>query len=157
MQCHSVGMNQEGGYINHNDLVTFKGLKTGDANFKAHKDAYWKDVTKAFKDVKSVRKLAPKKVSVIRKKWDLANKKHKAEHSFANVQCLNCHSTHTDHPFNIDSEEKKNASVKETITNKCMECHTSDQSPEWYIKDRDGVYSGLNKEYFDKIYKKMAH
>ncbi|WP_412471763.1 multiheme c-type cytochrome [Halobacteriovorax sp. RT-1-4] len=157
MQCHSLGMNEEGGYINHNDIVHFKDLKTSDAKFNAHKQKYWQDVSKAFSGVASVRKLDPKKIKSIRVAWDKANEKHNVEHSFANVQCLNCHSMVTDHPFAIEDETQKKAHTKAAIKNKCLGCHTSDQSPEWYKKDRDGIYSGVNDEYFDKMYQKMTH
>lgn len=157
MKCHSVGMNEQGGYINQNDIVHFKDLKTTDAKFSAHKQKYWQDISKAFKDVKSIRKLDGKKVQVLRKAWDKTNEKHNVEHSFANVQCLNCHSVVTDHPFAIENDEQKLAHTKNSIKNKCLGCHTSDQSPEWYNKDRDGVYSGVNEDYFNKMYQKMVH
>ncbi|WP_412474148.1 multiheme c-type cytochrome [Halobacteriovorax sp. YZS-1-1] len=157
MKCHSVGMNEEGGYINHNDIVHFKDLKTTDKGFSGHKNKYWQDVSKAFKDVKSIRKLSDKKVSALRVEWDKLDEKHKVEHSYANVQCLNCHEVVTDHPFAIENDEQKLAHTKASIKNKCLECHTSDQSPEWYKKDRDGVYSGLDEDYFEKMYKKMVH
>ncbi len=157
MECHSLGMNQEGGYINHNDLMHFKDLKTTDAKFEAHKAKYWADVSKAFKDVKSIRKLAPKRIEAIRVAWDKTNEKHGVEHSFANVQCLNCHTTMTDHPFAIESEDHKKLNQKAHIKTKCLGCHTSDQSPEWYNKDGDGIYTGVNEDYFEKMYKKMVH
>lgn len=157
MECHSVGMNKEGGYINHNDIVHFKDLKTTDKKFSAHKEAYWQDVAKAFKDVKSVRKLKASKVSAIRVAWNKANEKHAVEHSFANVQCLNCHTTMQDHPFAIESDEHKKFNKKAHIKTKCLGCHTSEQSPEWYNKDGDGIYTGVNDNYFDKMYKKMVH
>lgn len=157
MQCHSVGMNKEGGYINHNDIVHFKDLKTTDKKFVASKEKYWKDVSVAFRDVKSIRKLSDKKITSLRTAWNDIDKKHKVEHSFANVQCLNCHEVVTDHPFAIESDEQKMAHTKPSIKNKCLGCHTSDQSPEWYKKDSNGVYSGVDEDYFEKMYKKMVH
>ena len=157
MECHSVGMNKEGGYINHNDIVHFKGLKTTDKKFSAHKKKYWSDVAQAFKGVKSIRELKPKKIEAIRVAWNKTNTKHNVEHSFGNVQCLSCHSTMQDHPFAIESEEHKLLNKKAHIKTKCIGCHTSEQSPEWYQKNSDGIYSGINEEYFEKMYKKMVH
>jgi hypothetical protein len=65
------------------------------------------------------------------------------------VQCLNCHDKAYDHPFTID--EKKPKVVEKT----CYQCHTPDQSPQWYKGSEghssDKFNSLIIKEKFKQI------
>jgi hypothetical protein len=89
--------------------------------------AYTKALTQNYQGVTSVRALA----STQRKKLGAAILKaldqHKVSHDFGNVQCINCHDKKRDHPF-----DGSLTSDYQDITVKCMQCHTPDQSPEWY-------------------------
>jgi hypothetical protein len=51
----------------------------------------------------------------------------KVTHEYGNVQCINCHDKKRDHPF--DGSTSHDGS---TMGSRCLSCHTSDQSPEWY-------------------------
>jgi hypothetical protein len=79
------------------------------------------------------------------------DKMYGVKNNFANVQCLNCHTQHDEHPFNSDmpqTHDEKTAQIK----NKCLACHTSEQSPEWYGKDLKTV----NEKFVAKNFKKMS-
>ena len=79
------------------------------------------------------------------------DKKSGVKNNFANVQCLNCHNQHDEHPFNSDapiSHEQKMSQMQ----NRCITCHTAEQSPEWYGKDE----KGLNEKVVAQKIKKMS-
>lgn len=72
-----------------------------------------------------------KEISAISKKWMALDSRSGVKNNFANVQCLNCHSQNEEHPFNADAPVTKEHRMAE-MKNKCLSCHTQDQSPEWY-------------------------
>ena len=45
---------------------------------------------------------------------------------------------------------------KEAIKNACLECHTQDQSPEWYQRTVQGAAGALDEIKFKLLYKKMS-
>ena len=98
---------------------------------------------------KAMKKAARKKAA---KKWFKLDEKYGVAHNYANVQCLNCHDKAKDHPFEMDTTPKS----KTSMASKCIKCHTSDQSPEWFHKDNKGIATTLNKKYFAKQLKKVA-
>lgn len=121
--CHSLGYQQENGFIAATDIVQFK-KKEGKVL-----DQYLKELDSIFKNQKSIRDLTKKQRIKLSQKWLKLDQKHQVSHNFANVQCLNCHDKSIDHPFE-DSEAEKGAGKVDT--NRCLNCHTSDQSPKWY-------------------------
>ena len=101
--------------------------------------------------------MASKKRKALSEKWLAIDKKFNVEHNFANVQCLNCHDQHMDHPFHISDGPTPSRSEKMAkITKKCLSCHTSEQSPEWYKKNERGLYEGANDQKLKKMIKKVA-
>ena len=80
------------------------------------------------------------------------DEKYRVKHNFANVQCLNCHDKAMDHPFEMEDIVQKTKSYQA----KCLECHTKDQSPQWYSKNDKGIATTINKSYVSGIIKKMA-
>ena len=138
--CHSLGLSDPKGYDTQKDMVIFKGKPL---------KGYWDEVKKLSSHIESVRKLdapAIKKVSV---KWFALDQKASVKSNFANVQCLNCHSQADVHPH--DKDPKVALKDREfSIRNKCLGCHTPDQSPEWYE-------NGLKvNEKFNESYKKVS-
>ena len=89
--------------------------------------AYSEALVKNYAGVTSVRALA----AAERKKRALGQlqllNSHGVSHDYGNVQCLNCHDKNRDHPFD-GSTGKGNADMG----TKCLQCHTADQSPDWY-------------------------
>lgn len=122
VQCHSLGLSDPKGFSTVSDMVTFKK--------KPLKD-YWNEVKKIGAHVESVRKLPVEETKKIAVQWLALDKKSHVKENFANVQCLNCHSLEDTHPKYLDP--KKTASARtQQIKNKCLSCHTPEQSPEWY-------------------------
>jgi hypothetical protein len=137
--CHSLGLNDPKGYTTQKDMVTFK---------KAPK-AYWDEVKKLGSHTESVRKLPPAEIKKMSVQWFALDKKHEVQKNFANVQCLSCHTQQDTHPKN--TEPKLALKDREfNIKNKCLSCHTPDQSPEWYE-------SGMKvSAKFEESYKKIS-
>lgn len=138
--CHSIGLNDPKGYTTQKNMVTFK-----------HKPAldYWKEVKKLGAGIETVRKLPPEEIKKVSVKWFALDKKAGVVNNFANVQCLNCHAQGDMHPKGTEpklAEKDREFNIK----NKCLSCHTQDQSPEWY----DSGIKVNNK--FDESYKKMS-
>ncbi|MBP9681736.1 MAG: hypothetical protein KBD76_10050 [Bacteriovorax sp.] len=142
IKCHSLGLGEAKGFSAAKNMVSFKDRPIID---------YWNQVHSLGPEVKSVRKLEPKQIQSISKKWMHLDKVSGIKNNYANVQCLNCHNQHDDHPFNPDlpvQHEQRTASIK----SKCLSCHTQDQSPEWYGKDLKTV----NEKHVAQKMKKLS-
>lgn len=140
IKCHSLGLGDPKGFTAAKNMVTFKNKPIID---------YWNQVHAMSSNVKSVRKLEAKQIQVISKKWMDFDKSSGVKNNFANVQCMNCHNQHDEHPFNADlpmTREQKQANIK----NKCLTCHTAEMAPEWY----EG--KALNEKTFAVKFKKMS-
>ncbi len=150
IKCHSVGFQKEGGFVSFKGIVSSKKK-----DFKS--DQYWKEVTKAFSNVESIRALSDKKRVELSKSWAKLDEKHQIEHNFANVQCMNCHNQHPDHPFHIADEKASAASKQELMKKACLSCHTVEQSPEWYQKSaKTGHYGPIDESILSSQMKKVA-
>ncbi len=120
--CHSVGLNQSGGFKKAKEIIGGK---------KFNLKEYYSDLKSETQKITSVRKLSSTEIRAVHEKIDPLEKKHSVDHNFAHVQCLNCHSQSETHPYGnrpIVSREERLNSIKA----KCLTCHTSDQSVEWY-------------------------
>ena len=145
VKCHSVGMNQTGGFVGTKNIISSE-KKDFDIN------KYWEDFKKEHTIKHPLRKLSGKAKSVHAKKWLKSDVKKGIVANHANVQCLNCHNQNLDHPFGESSPLKAQDYQK-----KCLQCHTTDQSPEWYDKDaHNGLATSLNKTYFSKKLKSVS-
>jgi nitrate/TMAO reductase-like tetraheme cytochrome c subunit len=140
--CHS---------LNYKDL---KGFQNIDGMVVSEKklNNYWDEFKTTFKNIKSVRKLSDKERLNYSKKYIALDKKYEVKHNFANVQCLNCHDKAHDHPFEMEDVPQKTVNYQD----KCLKCHTSDQSPEWYSKNDKGIATSVDQAYVSGIIKKMA-
>lgn len=142
IKCHSVGLNDPKGFNTAKELVSFNKKSA------ASKD-YWIQVHALGADVKSVRKLPVDQIKKISKQWMALDKKAHIKNNFANVQCLNCHNQHEEHPFNADAPSTREERTVQ-IQNKCLTCHTAEQSPEWYEKNQ------VNQKNLNVKFKKMS-
>lgn len=138
--CHSLGLNDPKGFTNQKNMVTFKN--------KAPL-TYWSDVKKLSSKVESVRKLPAEDIKKISVKWFALDKKSEVKSNFANVQCLNCHSQEDTHPKDV-APKLAQKDREFNIKNKCLGCHTPDQSPEWY---ESGIKVTAK---FEESYKKVS-
>lgn len=146
--CHTVGYMQANGFKTFEQLVMIDGHPMPIKETKK----YWNSISNFFKPYgkKSIRELASSDRSKISKKWEIHDRKLKVTHNFANVQCLNCHDKSPKHPFEMDSQ------VTKDMQSKCLNCHTRDQSPEWYTKDNKGLAGKLNKDVYNSKLKQVA-
>ncbi len=141
--CHSLGHKHEKGFSGFKNIIV-------STDNKFDQDKYWKEFSQNILTKKSVRSLSKKERLKLSKKWVKFDTSHKVEANFSNVQCLNCHDLHGEHPFEFGDKTARN------YESKCIKCHTRDQSPEWYLKDSKGLASSLNKKYFAKKLKEMS-
>jgi hypothetical protein len=144
VKCHSVGHNQEGGFSSKDNIV-----KSAHENFDSEK--YWQEFTQEVKVKHPIRKLKGKAIQKIAKHSLKRDIKLQVTDNYSNVQCLNCHNLNQEHPFG-GSEAAKVTNFK----SKCIQCHTQDQSPEWYQKDTKGLATSLNQKYFAKKLKEVS-
>lgn len=142
IKCHSIGLGDPKGFTAAKNMISFKNKPIID---------YWNQIHALSSEVKSVRKLDSKQIASISKKWIEFDKKSEVKNNFANVQCLNCHNQHDEHPFNSDVPETHDQKVAQ-IKSKCITCHTNDQSPEWYGKDSKII----NEKIVAQKYKKLS-
>jgi hypothetical protein len=147
--CHSLEYKNPKAFISTQHAVQFDSRTkiSQEEKFKR----YLKDLAPHFKKVKSIRALKPAQRRKLANKWFEIDEKHQVGYNYTNVQCLNCHNQTVDHPFDDEVNQKKT-----NYQNKCLSCHTQDQSPEWYNKDEKGIAKGLNKEYFAKKLKEIS-
>jgi len=143
IECHSVGFNQEGGFNSKVNMV-----KSDHKEF--NQELYWKEFSQKVKTDKSIRSLSNDQRYKISNKWLELDQKHQLSQNHGNVQCLNCHDQNPGHPFNNASP------IAVNYQNKCLTCHTQDQSPEWYNKDAKGLATSLNDKYFAKKLKLVS-
>jgi hypothetical protein len=157
IKCHAVGTNSPKGFKSTKEMVQFADVKDKAVHEKKLK-AYWRDVKKAIRPTlnKSVRRLPTSTRSKLAKKWVSLDESHGVSHNFANVQCLNCHTKDSEHPFSgikdTRSPEVKMAHMK----NKCLSCHDPDQSPSWYQKKSNGLPGDVDEATLMKMIKKVA-
>ncbi len=164
--CHTLGHNDPHGFQKLSDIVKLREDDEGmgadeknksqeDKKLETLKKQYLTEVKKLFVHTKDIREMSSDKIKVIKKKWDQLDDTHKVDFNFANVQCLNCHGQHVDHPFDNGARPTAQAR-RDDIQNRCLKCHNPDQSPEWYNRDKRGLPGKLNKEKFMGFYQKVS-
>jgi hypothetical protein len=120
--CHSAGW------------LHPQGFKATPARVKMAEDAapdalkkYTEALSKNYDGIKSIRALkAIERKKLAHGQMQLIDQ-FKVTHEYGNVQCINCHDKKRDHPF--DGSTSHDGS---NMGSRCLSCHTSDQSPEWY-------------------------
>lgn len=131
IECHSVGYKDMGGFDKTTNMLVSENKKFDIKN-------YWNAFQKLNPPKGSIREMRGTKRVVFANKWLAHDDRFKITHNYANVQCLNCHDQKAEHPFD-DSESKPQLSEVakgENMKNKCLNCHTPDQSPAWYENTR---------------------
>jgi hypothetical protein len=156
VKCHSLGLSDVKGFTRVKDIIEVDKDSLKKTTVDAVKEKYWNDVRKAFAPVKSIRKLTPKKRRKLAQSWDKLDSKHGINRNFANVQCLNCHTKHDNHPWDNLQKEKTQNSHTASMKTKCLECHNPDQSPEWYDKMPNGIPGKLNQDTLNKKFKEIS-
>lgn len=142
--CHSLGHKEAKGF-----LIPKKIVISDKEKFDI--DKYWNEFNTTLKlPGKSIRALSSEQRRSFAKEWTKLDTKFEVTHNFANVQCLNCHVQTNDHPFDTGNKMKPN------YEKACLNCHTADQSPEWYGKDAKGLAATPNKDYINKKIKEVS-
>ncbi len=142
--CHSLNFEKKNGFFTHDKIITDE--KAGEVS-----PDYWTSFEKIFHTKKDLRELAPKMRKKLSEAWIKLDGKFKVTHNYANVQCLNCHEKANEHPFEVAPVE-----AKTTMKDKCLNCHTKDQSPQWYSKDSKGQPTNLNGQVFKQMLDKVS-
>ncbi len=159
VKCHSLGLNEKKGFKRVQDMLEFDESMHGRLNEKQRNELsakYWKELKDAFGPVSSIREMSPKKRRVLASKWAEHDNKFSVTRNFANVQCLNCHIQHDNHPFEkFDPPLSKNVKLAK-MKEKCLNCHDPDQSTGWYDKQANGLPGALNQEIFQEKFKMMS-
>jgi len=118
VKCHSVGLNEKGGFRSLGDAFRGDGgnisldeiRKLAGKDFPKDDVSYRGDPARVKKDVAH---------------WIGTLKKKGVKKAFVSVQCENCHGKMPGHPF----AEFKPGKVS---LNNCIKCHTPEQAPTWY-------------------------
>lgn len=130
VKCHSLGLGSAHGFKRAKDIIAFE--ETDKKKLKKLKKNYWTHVRSDLLDFTSVRNLPPKTIEKISNAWKDHDEKSGVTHNFSNVQCLNCHDKHLEHPFSTSEEIASPSKRFNNMKKKCLTCHDPDQSPEWY-------------------------
>ncbi|MBK24474.1 MAG: hypothetical protein CME70_10805 [Halobacteriovorax sp.] len=154
--CHSVGFQSNNGFMIPDELIVLDKEDKKEEQLKKIKEKYWAEVSEAFKDVGSIRKLPVKRIRKLSKDWLKRDERNNVTHNFANVQCLNCHDTlHQEHPFAIPPEISEQAKYEKMKEN-CLNCHIPDRSPEWYETLENGKAGRPKEEYVRQKIKELS-
>lgn len=154
IKCHSVGLFDQRGFSKALDIVNFKNIE--EAKIEGHRKNYWDEINKAFKETRPFREMKRGEVKKLAVTWANVDEKFGVSHNFANVQCLNCHDMHGEHPFSAGNVKLSTEQRKEKIKASCLNCHDPDQSPEWYEKDDKGLARKLDEKKFESHYLKVS-
>ncbi len=157
VKCHSLGLNEERGFSRVQDILEFdKSRKWDNTTPEKLREEYWVELQEAFGAHKKIRDLSPKKRRHLATIWKKHDQKMKVNRNFANVQCLNCHEKHFNHPFDNYDPQPSRAQRVAKMKDKCLTCHDPDQSPEWYHKQDNGLPGAVNQDYLKEQFKKMS-
>jgi nitrate/TMAO reductase-like tetraheme cytochrome c subunit len=165
VKCHSLGLNDPKGFPNVQNILTFQKVdEEGEVSTPSPEEHtqlmtnYWSDFDQSFgkQKIESVRKLTPEKRRGLAQQWSQLDKKHNVTHNFGNVQCLNCHTKHPEHPFDSNPYNHNSAQRIIEMQDKCLTCHDPDQSPEWYQKDEKGQAGDVNYDTLNQKIKLMS-
>jgi len=163
LSCHTLGLGEKRGFYKSQDIVKFKDPPLNEKNplderprkrtageLSLLRQRYWQEIEESFKGIKVVRGLEKNENLKAANTWINIDQKYKLTHNFSGVQCLNCHSLHLDHPF----EDKK---IKaESFKAKCLKCHNSHQSPNWYHVKKSGLPGALDEKMFRRVLKDVG-
>jgi nitrate/TMAO reductase-like tetraheme cytochrome c subunit len=145
IKCHSLGLNDPRGFTNAKNIIGFKKHPIID---------YWNKAHSLSEKIPSIRKLKSNEIKKITNEWMQLDIKSGIKHNFANVQCLNCHAVFDEHPFNMEVSRPKAEQLMQ-IKSKCLECHTAEQSPDWYLDDKK-AHPFPNEKVFQQKLKQMS-
>lgn len=160
VKCHSLGLNEKRGFNKTAEIVEFHPSPDKENNTPEKREEwrkkYWAELQESFGTIKSVRKLSPEQTRKYASIWTEHDKKFNVNRNFSNVQCLNCHTQHNNHPFENLDPAPTSAQKIQKMQDRCLECHDPDQSPEWYQKQANGLPGAVDMEKLKAMMKKVS-
>lgn len=156
IKCHALGTSDPRGFSAVKNIIKFNPEFVKEHQVEAQTQAYWKKFNASISLTKSVRDSSPTQRRKVAQKWTQHDENFKLSHNFANVQCLNCHAQSTDHPFESVKNTMAPDELYKSMKKACIGCHTADQSPEWYEKNKKGLAGDLNELVLVEKMKKVA-
>lgn len=147
--CHSLGLGEAKGFTSPQNMLNTHSKNAKNKTRLPRK--YWEELNSIATQFKneSIRKSPSELISSASESWLKLDQKFNLSHNFANVQCMNCHEQSENHP-NYEAPKIDRLLRMQKIKNKCISCHTADQSPEWY-----DIGPKLNNT-FEEKFKKMS-
>lgn len=143
IECHSLKFGEQDGFhSSKKDMIISRNKKFNSQNYLAK-------YSELFSTIKSVRALSKEQRKSVSKEIKKLNGKFDVRFNYASVQCLNCHDKSSGHPFD-NQPTQFHAPKIHGIKNKCLNCHTQDQSPEWFQNKK------LNETVFNNHLKNMS-
>lgn len=145
--CHSLGWQHPQGFSATPQRVRFSN-ETNEAKLSAYTAA----LAKSLHGVSTPRKLASAERFKRSGAWMRDIEKHEVTHEYGNVQCVNCHDKNRDHPFSGPGTKEGRAQM----VSKCLNCHTNDQSPDWYHQNSKGQADKPNDKIIAQKFKAVS-
>lgn len=153
IKCHSIGMGEEKGFNNANDIVI---IDEEVKNKKLMQQKFLSAYKKLVAPIESSRELSSEKTKEYTEAILQLEINHQVVHNFSGVQCMHCHGMNVEHPFE-DEEMRKLSKINHfSLKNKCLDCHDADQSPSWYTKNENGLPEKPNWKVIDKYYQAFS-
>jgi hypothetical protein len=121
LSCHTVGLGDPQGLTNIAKLAEYRdqeGVKTlavPELNL----------FLKAMAEAKTLD--TPVSLTPLDHPMPLQQVINRLDHAWTPVQCENCHLGAQDHPFS--------GTIPKVATQTCLQCHTAERAPAWYLKD----------------------
>lgn len=150
--CHSLGYGDAKGFLAQKNIITSQKKSLNDSDWKSYWTAFRKKV--ATTDL-SVRQMPPEQRKKIAQSWLKLDEQKKIDRNFANVQCLNCHNQHLEHPYENQDQQMSPEKNREWTQKACLACHNYEQSPEWY-RLPPGEHPKLDEQVIKDLIKKVS-
>jgi hypothetical protein len=156
LKCHTLGHKEPKGFISQRQILLDEKGELSNKKWQTYWKAFQKEVVELPAAQKSLRSLKEDKIREISTSWEKLDKKLGIEKNYTNVQCLNCHALHAEHPYeDLDQRDSQKNQIAKMKAN-CLSCHSNDQSRHWY-EDAQGILQARpNEELFLKHFRRMS-
>ena len=132
LKCHSLALGDPDGYSNVNDLARLRGEDDhGISRLGSGERLPIDDLAALLQSIHEAKTVNdPVKIRrVDTETLPVQNALHRMGATWALVQCEHCHQAGKQHPF-------EQGYVKTVARDTCLNCHTPDQAPKWYLANQ---------------------